>query len=83
MKKHFKTAMKHLLLWLVVGVGFFLFLMIAGEEDPANPMTLSQFCMLKFGAMAGLCLVVVFGKALYRAGLFPDNIYKELEEEEL
>lgn len=83
MKKHFRTAMKHLLLWLVVGVGFFCFLIFAGEEDPANPMSFSRFCLFKLGALAGLYIVYRVGKVIYNAGLFPEHIYKELEEEEI
>lgn len=81
MRKHIITATKHLLLWIAIGVGTILFMIVAGEEDPANPMTLEKFFLLKFGALAGLFLLVGVCKKIYRAGLFPDSIYNEMEEE--
>lgn len=81
MKKHITTAMKHLLLYITIGVGTILFMIVAGEEDPANPMTLEKFFLLKFGALGGLFLLVWICKKIYRAGLFPDSIYNEMEEE--
>ena len=40
------------LLATLVGVGMVAFLMLVGEETPDNPMTLGEFFVLKFGALA-------------------------------
>lgn len=61
------TAMWVLALW-----GFASFIVLAGEEDPRNPMSLGEFFLIKCVAMASLLLCLYVGKRLYRAGYLPE-----------
>ncbi len=76
MKTHSKLTQ-----WVVTGIlavwGTFSFLILAGEEDPLNPMPLGQFFLLKSGAMLSLYLCYLTGKWLYSKGLIP-----EIEEDD-
>lgn len=56
------------LLATLVGVGMVAFLMLVGEETPDNPMTLGEFFVLKFGALATLYGLVQIGKHLCKHG---------------
>lgn len=74
--KVFKWA---LLLALVLWLGFS-FIVLIGEEDPKNPLTLIQFFFMKAGALAstfgtGFCL-----SWLHEKGFLPD-LSKLIEEE--
>lgn len=63
-------------------VGFIAFMVVAGEEDPANPMSFGRFVLLKGAALAVLALCVWGGKWLHRHGCFPEYIDRELKEAE-
>lgn len=80
---NWKTVGKQVLLYTLGTLGFSLFLLLAGEEDPANPMSFSKFLLIKVGAMAGLYICYLIGKYLYHAGLLPDSVYEGLEDEEV
>ena len=62
--------------------GFISFCFLAGNDDPGDPMTLTQFCMQKAGAAASLYLCIMTGKIFYRNGLLPRIDDQEPEEEE-
>lgn len=70
------------LLATLVGVGMVAFLMLVGEETPDNPMTLGEFFVLKFGALATLYGLVQLGKHLCKHGLLPQSFIDEMTKEE-
>lgn len=70
------------LLATLVGVGMVAFLMLVGEETPDNPMTLGQFFILKFGALATLYGLVQLGKHLCKHGLLPQSFIEEMTKED-
>lgn len=70
------------LLATLVGVGMVAFLMLVGEETPDNPMTLGEFFVLKFGALATLYGLVQLGKHLCKHGLLPQSFIDEITKEE-
>ena len=82
-KQLLKTIAKNILFYGIVCAGVILFMLVAGEENPDEPMTLAQFASIKFGSLAGLFLLVKVGKVLYNAGCFPEHVMKEIEEEEI
>lgn len=82
MKKVLRTIAKNVLFYGIVFAGVILFMLVAGEENPDQPMSFARFTTIKFGSLAGLFLLVKVGKVLYNAGLFPEHIYKEMEEAE-
>lgn len=70
------------LLATLVGVGMVAFLMLVGEETPDNPMTLGEFFVLKFGALATIYGLVQLGKHLCKHGLLPQSFIDEMTKEE-
>lgn len=58
----------------------FSFIVLIGEEDPKNPLTLVQFFFLKFGALASTFLTGRSLARLHEKGLLPD-LSKLIEEE--
>lgn len=70
------------LLATLVGVGMVAFLLLIGEETPDNPMTLGQFFILKFGALATLYGLVQLGKHLCKHGLLPQSFIEEMTKED-
>lgn len=70
------------LLATLVGVGMVAFLMLVGEETPDNPMTLGEFFVLKFGALATLYGLVQIGKHLCKHGLLPQSFIDEMTKED-
>ena len=70
------------LLATLVGVGMVAFLMLVGEETPDDPMTLGQFFILKFGALATLYGLVQLGKHLCKHGLLPQSFIEEMTKED-
>lgn len=80
--KRRNELLKNILFYLILTVGFVLLLIIAGEEAPDSPMTVWEFFLWKFGAIAGLYLLYRLGARLYKAGLMPQSLYDELNREE-
>ena len=70
------------LLATLVGAGMVAFLMLVGEETPDNPMTLGEFFVLKFGALATLYGLVQLGKHLCKHGMLPQSFIDEMTKEE-
>ncbi|WP_346701235.1 hypothetical protein [uncultured Alistipes sp.] len=81
-----RSTIAELARWAVlatlVGVGMFAFLLLIGEETPDNPMTLGQFFILKFGALATLYGLVQLGKHLCKHGLLPQSFIEEMTKED-
>lgn len=66
-------------LWILGIWGFLSFIVLAGEEDPANPMPFGRFFLIKASAMLSLVLCYYVGKWLHRAGYLPDELDKDDE----
>ncbi len=68
-------------LYILLGAwGFFSFCVLAGDEDPNNPMSMTQFFMTKAVALASLYLCCRVGKLFDDNGLLPE--FKDPEQEE-
>lgn len=59
-------------LYTLFSVGFIAFLVLAVEEDPHNPISFVDFCLIKGAALAVLLGCLGVGKYLDRRGLLPD-----------
>ena len=71
MKQHSKFIQ-----WLVFSLlglwGFFSFIILAGEEDPMNPLSIEKFFLIKGAAGLSLYLCVRLGSWLNSKGLIPE-----------
>lgn len=71
MKQHSKFTQ-----WLVFSLlgiwGFFSFIILAGEEDPMNPLSFEKFFLIKGAAGLSLYLCVRLGSWLNSKGLIPE-----------
>lgn len=63
-------------------VGFIGLLILAGDDDPYNPMPLGRWFMLKAFGASLIYAAYLVGKLLYRSNLLPDSFYKDLDEED-
>lgn len=61
--------------WAIVtalfGVGFLAFMVIAGDDDPANPLPIGKWFLIKAVAAAIVYACYRFGRFLYSLGLLP------------
>ena len=80
--KRGSELLKNILFYSIMAIGFALFMIVVGEESPDSPMTLGEFFLWKFGALAGLYLLFMLGKRLFKAGLMASDLYDELNREE-
>ncbi len=67
----------------VFSVGFFGLLILAGDDDPYNPMPIGRWLLLKAVGAALIAASVYVGKVLDRHDLLPENFHDLDEEEEL
>lgn len=62
--------------WLVFSLlglwGFFSFIILAGEEDPMNPLCIEKFFLIKGAAGISLYICFRIGSWLNSKGLIPD-----------
>ena len=65
----------------IFAVGFFGLLILAGDDDPYNPMPLGRWFMLKAMGAALMYVAYRIGRLLDRYNLLPE--FKDLEEDEL
>lgn len=81
-----KIAIGELVRWalfvVLLCVGTFAMLMLLSEEAPDNPMTIGEFFVIKFGALATLYGLFQLGKLLYDHGLLPQRFIDELTRED-
>lgn len=63
-------------------LGCFAFMLLAGDDDPENPLPASQWLLIKGAALLTLLLCVWAGKALHRGGCLPEEIEKEIREDD-
>jgi hypothetical protein len=80
MKNKFSEIWKWAVFYMLFGTGFLAFLVLAGENDE---MPIGTFCLYKLGAIVVILLCVWAGKKLEKAGLLPQKLYEEMEDEEL
>ena len=66
---------------VLFGIGFFAFLLLAGDENPDSPMPMADWFAIKIAAGAALYACVLVGKHLYRLGILP-IMDDDLENEE-
>lgn len=71
MKQHSKFT-QWLVFSLLVLWGFFSFIILAGEEDPMNPLSIEKFFLIKGAAGLSLYLCVRLGSWLNSKGLIPE-----------
>lgn len=73
--------------WSIVsalfGVGFLAFMVIAGDDDPANPLPLGKWFLIKAVAAAVVYACYRVGRFLYSLGLLPVMDIYLTEEEDL
>lgn len=65
------TPKQWAILTALATIGFFAFLLLAGEDTPDNPMSLSQFFTIKLMGMAILAGCLAAGKWCGSKGLLP------------
>lgn len=74
-----------LIQWAIVtalfSVGLLALLVIAGNDDPANPLPLGEWLLIKVIAAAIAYACYRFGRYLYRLGLLPVMDYDFKEED--
>lgn len=70
MKKVNKTI-QWLIFTAVFSWGLFSFLLLAGEDNPYEPLPISTFILVKIGSMLSIALCIWVGKKLTRAGYMP------------
>lgn len=72
------------ILSVLFGIGFLAILIIAGDENPEQPMSNADWFAIKIAAGAALYACVIVGKCLYRLGVLPvmdDDIKEEGDNE--
>lgn len=79
MKVTRKSVIQHTLLYVLFGIGFFAFMLLAGDDDPSNPLTLGQWFAIKLAAAAVIYLCVKVGKFLDSKGLMPEMDDPEID----
>lgn len=75
------NILKQAALFVVFGIGFFGLLILAGDDDPYNPMPLGRWFLLKAFGAALMYVACRIGKLLYHHNLLPDSFYKKEEGE--
>lgn len=63
---------KDLLLGLLVLWGLFSLILLAGDDNPTNPMSLTRFFLIKGAALVSLLACIFTGKYLSRKGKLPE-----------
>ena len=77
-----KDIGKKVLLGTIFCWGMLSFMVLAGDEDPNNPMTASEFFLAKFAAFVSLAMCVLAGKYCYRKGWLPEEL-DNIDDEEI
>lgn len=70
LNKHIQFAV----LTLLCVVGSIAFLVLAGEDDPMNPMPICKWLLLKTISLTIIVACVCVGKFLHSKGYLPDDI---------
>nr|DAD63615.1 MAG TPA: hypothetical protein [Caudoviricetes sp.] len=79
------TTIKKCVQWCALSslciVGFFAFILFIGDEDPRNPISLTEWMIIKFLAFVVLALCILAGRWLYNLGYLPRCLGKLIDEE--
>ncbi len=62
-------------------IGIIAFMILAGDEDPMNPMPFGRWLLIKALAMVVIAICIWGGKRLYKKGYLPEYIDTITEEE--
>lgn len=73
-----KKAVRWILMCLLGLFGLASFVLLACDEDPGSQLRLGEFLLVKFTGVAGMASCYFAGKALYKAGLLPDEFDEEI-----
>lgn len=76
-----KKCLQWTYLSVICLIVFGAFIMLAGEENPYEPIPLGEWLLIKTTAMAVFVMVALIGRWLYRLGLLPEFLHKMLEGE--
>lgn len=71
-------SVQWVILWALGIWGILSFLVLAGDENPDNPVSLNEFLLIKAAGVASLLLCCLVGKRLYRGGYLPDELDEEV-----
>ncbi len=82
MKVNWKKVGQYILFCVLFGIGFFAFMIVAGDDDPSNPLPIGRWMAIKSAAMAVLVACVFTGKYLNKLGLFSEIDFDEDEDDE-
>lgn len=82
MKVNRKKVRQYSLLYFLFGIGFFAFMLVAGEDDPSRPLPFGRWLAIKSVAMAVLVACVFTGKYLNKIGLFSEIDFGENDGDE-
>ena len=81
MNKTVKTCVQWAAFIALSLVGCVAFMVLAGDEDPANPIPFSRWLLLKAGAGVVLYLCYRVARRLHRLGFLPAYLDRITEEE--
>ncbi len=79
MKVNWKKVWQYSLLSVLFGIGFIAFMIVAGDDDPYNPLPLSEWFAIKLGAAVVIAVCVCIGKYLNKKGLFSEIDFEDDE----
>lgn len=80
-----KASIKKFAQWALFSalcfIGIIAFMILAGDEDPMNPMPFGRWLLIKTLAMVVIAVCVCCGKWLYKKRYLPEYIDTITEEE--
>lgn len=80
-----KASIKKFAQWTVFSTLCFVctiaFMVLAGDEDPMNPIPFGRWALIKAIAIVVIAVCVWIGKQLYKKGYLPEYIDTVTEEE--
>lgn len=82
MKVNWKKVGQYSLFFILFGIGFFAFMILAGDDDPSNPLPFGRWLAIKTGAMAVIAVCVFIGKFMNKIGLFSEIDFDDDEDDE-
>lgn len=82
MKSTLKSIIQWSLFLSLMTVGVISFMVMAGDEDTAVPMSLTRFLLTKTIALFVFEIVFIACKYFHRRGMFPEWIYSFANEED-
>lgn len=74
-----KSVIQHVILFALFSVGFFAFMLLAGDDDPSNPLPIEQWLGIKLAAAVVIYACIKLGKFLDSKGLLPEMDDPEID----